>query len=164
MPTHANGGPSLPDPRDLLRIPGALLGGLTSAGTQLARETSAVLAAIRALPRLVVALERLASMADSLDRFTQTRAALDELANNTRHVPPALGQLRALHEQVVEIACDLRVLEPEIERLASSTASLDQSIRVLARAFAPLQAKPERDDRRVNRVPERRHRNRARPD
>lgn len=139
MRTRATPGLPLSDVRTLLRNPLALLDGLAAARTRLMRETAAVLAAIHALPRLVVALERLAPASGALGKLAETTAALETLAHDTRHLPQAQGQLHALHEQVVAVACDLRALEPEIEQLAESAASLDRSIRVLARAFSPLQ-------------------------
>jgi ABC-type transporter Mla subunit MlaD len=138
MRTHAPGGLPLPDPRDLFRCPGWLIGGLAVAGARLAQETAAIFAAIHALPRLVTALERLGPAADALATLAETTATLEELARNAKQVPPALGQLQALHEQMVAVACDLRALEPEIEGLAASAASLDRSIQVFARAFGPL--------------------------
>jgi hypothetical protein len=150
---RTRGLPGLPDLRTLLRNPVALLGGLTAAGTRLQRETAAVLAAIHALPRLVVALERLGPAGDALGKLAETTATLEALARDTRHLPQTEGQLHALHEQVVAVACDLRALEPEIEQLAETAASLDRSIQVLSRAFSPLQSSVlqdgARDDRRA---------------
>jgi hypothetical protein len=145
--------PGLWNLRNLLGNPLALLDCLTAAGIRFQRETAAVLAAIHALPRLVIALERLGPAGDALGRLAKTTATLEALARDTRHLPQTAGQLHALHEQVVAVACDLRALEPEIERLAGTAASLDRSIQVLSRAFSPLQpgllADGARDDHRA---------------
>ena len=114
--------PTLSGLRGLWRTPERILGGLV-------RETTAVLTALHALPRLTAALEQIA--ADS----AHTRGLLQDLARDTRHLAPTLGQLRALHEQVVAIACDLRALEPEIEGMAGRTAAMDRSISQLAEAL-----------------------------
>lgn len=153
MRTRAPVGLPLPVLRALLRNPMTLLDGLTAARTRLGREATAVLAAIHALPRLVLALERLGPTGDALNKLAKTTTTLEALANDIREIPQAQRQLHALHEQIVAVACDLRALEPEIERLAKSTASLDRSIQVLTRAFGPIQTgspnNSHRDDRRA---------------
>lgn len=152
MRTRVLPGLPLPDLRTLLRNPVSLLDCFTEAGIRLQRETAAVLAAIHALPRLVMALERLVPAGDALGKLAKTTATLEALARDTRHLPQTEGQLHALHEQVVAVACDLRAMEPEIERLAENAASLDRSIQLLTRAFSPLQSSVlqdgTRDDRR----------------
>lgn len=122
----------LPGMRTVIDAPGRVLRGLSATGEQIGHHVMSALKAIEMLPRLVVALERLAPVADNLGRLAEARELLDEIARETRQVSPAAGQLRALHEQIVEVACDLRALEPEIEGLAKTTATLDESIRVLA--------------------------------
>ena len=158
MTTHADDCSAFTGLHRLLRVPERLLGGLTATGTRLVREGSAVLAAIHAIPRLATALENLAPTADSLAKLAETRAVLDELARRGRHLTPTLDQLRALHEQIVEIACDLRALEPDIEGLAAGTASLDQSLRGLTSALGPVRSAAERIGRLAdrNRADERR--------
>lgn len=153
MRTRAPGGLPLPDLRTLFRNPIALLDGIAAARTRLGREAAAVLAAIHALPRLVLALERLEPTGEALRELAKTTTTLEALAGDIREVPQAQGQLHALHEQIVAVACDLRALEPEIERLAASTASLDRSIQVLARAFGPMPAGSNNTPRDGRRMP-----------
>lgn len=122
----------LPDVSSVLDVPGRLLGGLTSLAGAVLRETTAVLAAIHALPRLVVALERIGPLSDTL---AETRDALRELADGANDLGPTTDQLRFLHEQVVQLACDLRVLEPDVETLTKTTAQLDQTAQLLIAAL-----------------------------
>ncbi|RRO18222.1 hypothetical protein EIL87_08270 [Saccharopolyspora rhizosphaerae] len=122
----------LPAFGNVLSVPGRVLGGMTSLGGAVLRETTAVLAAIHSLPRLVVALEQLGPLADTL---AETRDALRELADRRNDLGPVNDQLRALHEQVVHLACDLRVLEPDVERLAGTTSQLDHTARLLLTAL-----------------------------
>lgn len=122
----------LPTFGSVLDVPGRLLGGLTSLGGAVLREATAVLAAIHALPRLVVALERIGPLSDTL---AETRDALRELADGTNDLGPTADQLRFLHEQVVQLACDLRVLEPDVEALTKTTARLDQTAQLLITAL-----------------------------
>jgi hypothetical protein len=146
----------LPDLGNVLAVPGRLLGGLALAGDLMVRETAALLAALHALPRLAAALDRLAPAADSLAALAETRDAIEEIADGAQHPAHTLDQLRVVHEQVVTLACDLRVLEPEIQELARTAAALDRSIRVLASALGPLQSTTERVGRLVDRLPDRR--------
>ncbi|MEB3367626.1 hypothetical protein [Saccharopolyspora mangrovi] len=122
----------LPAFGSVLSVPGRLLGGLTFLGGAVLREATAVLAAIHALPRLVVALEQLGPLADTLG---ETRDALRELADSTQDLGPTNLQLRALHEQVVQLACDLRAFEPDLETLTKTTAQLDQTAQLLITAL-----------------------------
>ncbi len=142
MRTHADADPSLLDPRSLVRMPEWLAGNVWAAGRRFVQDTSAVLAAIHAIPRLVVALEQLGPATDAVTALAHARTELDQLARNARSAPPTLGQLRALHEQIVLVACDLRALESEIESLASFTASLDRSVDELADVLAAERADP----------------------
>jgi hypothetical protein len=137
MRTQAIGRLPLPALRTLLRTPFSILDGLTTAGARFTYEAAAVFAAIHALPSLVAALERLGPAADSLTKLAETTENLENLARDTQHLPHVFGQLHALHEQVVAIACDLRALEPDVEHLSASAASLDQSIQGLTRMFRP---------------------------
>lgn len=123
----------LPDFGSVLDVPGRLLGGLTSLGGAVLRETTAVLAAIHALPRLVVALEGIGPPLS--DTLAETRDALRELADGANDLGPAADQLRFLHEQVVQLACDLRVLEPDVETLTKTAAQLDQTAQLLTAAL-----------------------------
>ena len=122
----------LPDLGSVLDVPGRLLGGLTSLAGAVLRETTAVLAAIHALPRLVVALEQIGPLSDTL---AETRDALRELADGANDLGPTADQLRFLHEQVVQLACDLRVIEPDVETLTKTTAQLDQTAQLLIAAL-----------------------------
>ncbi|SFS30600.1 hypothetical protein [Saccharopolyspora flava] len=122
----------LPAFGDVLSAPARVVGGLTSLGGAVLREATAVLAAIHALPRLVVALERLGPLADTLG---ETRDALRELADSGHDLGPTTDQLRFLHEQVVQLACDLRALEPDVENLGKTTARLDQTATLLIEAL-----------------------------
>lgn len=118
----------LPDFGSVLNVPGRLLGGLTSLSGAALREAAAVLAAIHALPRLVVALEQLGPLAGTL---AETSDALRELADGANALGPTADQLRVLHEQVVQLACDLRVIEPDVETLTKTTTQLNQTAQLL---------------------------------
>lgn len=124
-------------PRRLFGLPAKVMRGMAAAGENVGQHLLSVLTAVEMIPRLVLALERIAPAADSLATLAETRRTLDEIARNSQGITPAADQVRALHEQVVELACDLRALEPEIEDLASTTATLDESIRVLTAAIRP---------------------------
>ncbi|MDI2027494.1 hypothetical protein QFW96_02675 [Saccharopolyspora sp. TS4A08] len=132
----------LPAFSSVLSVPARLLGGLTLLGGAVLREATAVLAAIHALPRLALALEQLGPMADdlaetreALHRLADTREALNRLAATGDALGPSTDQLRVLHEQVVQLACDLRALEPDVETLTKTTAQLDQTAHLLIAAL-----------------------------
>lgn len=169
-----------------VHLAGAVLGFGTEAVRQARATLPVVGEVIRTLPRLVVAVERVAAVGPALDALSSASAHLERLAvladravklsdteqvrvevlralAATTRIAAAASALDPLPEQVEEltrsigtVADRLGEVEPDLTALARMIAALDESIRVLATAVAPLQGTSERLGRLVDRLPDRR--------
>lgn len=142
----------------------ASLGAALTTATAATRAGGVLLGAAAVLPRAVLALERLAASADSLDALSRLEPLLVRLADaeGTALLPPALAALPGLPESVVvlqdvvvQMQASLGGVAPDLQAVAEVIDRLDASVAVLAGAVAPLQGTSERLGRLVDRLPER---------
>ncbi|RJQ78177.1 hypothetical protein D5S17_13405 [Pseudonocardiaceae bacterium YIM PH 21723] len=104
-----------------------------------AENFTAIMDAVRAVPKLADSLSELAKLRESVQQtLEQVNAEL----------PGVIEKLEALR-------LSLETAEPGINGVAGSIEHLDESIQVLANAIGPLQGTTERLGRLVNRLPNR---------
>lgn len=146
--------------------------------------TATAVEGLAALPRIALALERLAGAATALEGIAGAAEHIGALADLGERVSAladteefqaeltmglealqrisAASMLDALPDQVEGVDQSistvgerLAAVEPDVRALAGMVAALDESIRVLAGAVAPLQGTTERLGRLVDRLPRR---------
>lgn len=142
----------------------ASLGAALTTATVATRAGGVLLEAAAVLPRAVLALERLAASADSIDALGRLEPLLVRLAEaeGSALVEPALSALPdlpaavvVLQDVVVQMQASLGGVAPDLQAVAEVIDRLDVSVAVLAGAVAPLQGTSERLGRLVDRLPER---------
>ena len=102
------------------------------------------------------ALTDLAGAVAALEKLTDAIGAVETLAEHADTTLPELPpRLRSLDDALATAAGELQKVTPDVRTVAGRIDALDEQIKVLADALAPLQGTTERLGRLVDRLPRR---------
>jgi hypothetical protein len=130
-----------------------------------ADDISALTGAIDPLTRLAAMEGDLRRVADAVPEVEKITGAISHVEVLARHAdttfPDMPPRLRQLDSSLSVAAAELVKVTPDLRTVAGRIEELDQQIKVLADALAPLQGTTERLGRLVDRLPQRTRQQRA---